>query len=138
MKLGRVACGEMFTVVLDTAGKLYTCGLAEFGQLGNGENGEYFVTASKLAYRNSSKFQRRTKFVKKTDRDKPEAVGLEIPNGENIRFASVACGKNHAVVIEAERGERAKRSEAKRASLDEDENTRDETTPATPANWLQT
>ena len=60
----KVACGESFTVALDATGTLLTCGLSEFGQLGNGETGEYFVTASKIAFQNCDRLTARTVFVR--------------------------------------------------------------------------
>jgi alpha-tubulin suppressor-like RCC1 family protein len=44
----KIACGEDFSIALDDQGVMYTTGSAEFGQLGNGETGEYFVTANKV------------------------------------------------------------------------------------------
>jgi alpha-tubulin suppressor-like RCC1 family protein len=100
VKLANVSCGENFTAVLDTEGKLYTCGLSEFGQLGNGETGEFFVTASKIAFANASKLVRRNVFVKKSLGDK-EAFTLSDSN--DIRLGSLDCGKNHTVAVEAAR-----------------------------------
>jgi Regulator of chromosome condensation (RCC1) repeat len=47
-KFCKVACGEDFSIALDDQGVMYTTGSSEFGQLGNGETGEYFVTANKV------------------------------------------------------------------------------------------
>jgi hypothetical protein len=44
----KIACGEDFSVALDDQGIMYTTGSSEFGQLGNGETGEYFVAANKV------------------------------------------------------------------------------------------
>lgn len=44
----KIACGEDFSIALDNQGIMYTSGSSEFGQLGNGETGEYFVTANKV------------------------------------------------------------------------------------------
>jgi alpha-tubulin suppressor-like RCC1 family protein len=59
----QIACGEAFSVALSDQGKIYTTGSSEYGQLGNGETGEYFVTASKLAFANEKVFTLRDKFV---------------------------------------------------------------------------
>jgi alpha-tubulin suppressor-like RCC1 family protein len=47
-KFCKIACGEDFSVALDDHGVMYTTGSSEFGQLGNGETGEYFVAANKV------------------------------------------------------------------------------------------
>ena len=49
VKFCKIACGEDFSLALDTDGNLYSTGSSEFGQLGNGETGEYFVTANKVS-----------------------------------------------------------------------------------------
>ena len=49
VKFCKIACGEDFSLALDTEGILYSTGSSEFGQLGNGETGEYFVTANKVS-----------------------------------------------------------------------------------------
>jgi hypothetical protein len=48
VKFCKIACGEDFSIALDTEGVMYTTGSSEFGQLGNGETGEYFVSANKV------------------------------------------------------------------------------------------
>jgi hypothetical protein len=45
----KIACGEDFSIALDDQGVMYTTGSSEYGQLGNGETGEYFVTANKVS-----------------------------------------------------------------------------------------
>ena len=46
----KISCGEDFSIALDDQGIMYTTGSSEFGQLGNGETGEYFVTANKVRF----------------------------------------------------------------------------------------
>ncbi|GMH60322.1 hypothetical protein TrST_g5640 [Triparma strigata] len=105
--LKKVACGENFTVVLDEEGILFTTGLSEFGQLGNGETGEYFVTASKLAFSNESKLTPRRTFVRRDlnfrEGDEPEILA----DSSDIRIGSIACGKNHTVAVECQRAKNA-------------------------------
>lgn len=102
-KLVKVACGENFTVALDEFGFLYTAGNSEFGTLGNGETGEHFVTANKIAFDPCGKLTRRSTFVRRDfkfkDSDKPEVL----PDSSSIRIQSIACGKFHTVAIEAAR-----------------------------------
>jgi len=64
-KLVKVACGENFTLGLDDEGYLYSAGNSEYGTLGNGETGEHFVTASKIAFNPSPRFMRRNTFVRR-------------------------------------------------------------------------
>lgn len=85
-------------MLLDENGIMHSAGLSEFGQLGNGETGEYFIAANKIGFANSLKFERRTRFVHKP----LGADGLvSLPDSERIRIASIACGKNHTVAVEA-------------------------------------
>ncbi|GMH87521.1 hypothetical protein TL16_g10880, partial [Triparma laevis f. inornata] len=106
-KLMKVACGENFTVALNEEGIVFTTGLSEFGQLGNGETGEYFVTASKLAFTNESKLTQRRNFVRRDlnfrEGDEPEVL----VDSMEVRIGSIACGKNHTVAIECQREKNA-------------------------------
>jgi len=107
----QVACGEAFSVALSAEGDIYTTGSSEFGQLGNGETGEYFVTASKLAFANCQLFVKRTDTVHtpflgsggggdKKAHEKKEplfANGVHTP----IKYQHISCGKHHTVAVEA-------------------------------------
>lgn len=103
-KIVQASCGENFTVLLDSDGIMYSAGLGEFGQLGNGETGEYFIAANKIGFANSTKFERRSVFV-----HKPPRVGMEdakksatpLADSDNIRIGSISCGKNHTIAVEA-------------------------------------
>ena len=100
----KAACGENFTVLLDSDGIMYSAGLGEFGQLGNGETGEFFIAANKIGFGNSSKFERRSVFVQK-----PPRIGMEeakkppipLADSDNVRIGSISCGKHHTVAVEA-------------------------------------
>lgn len=111
VKIVQASCGENFTVLLSNMGHIYTTGLSQYGQLGNGETGEYFITASKLTFANTVKFQRRSVFVESkvnlksskttlTDELKNDKM-LPIPDSSNIVIASISCGKNHTIALEA-------------------------------------
>lgn len=84
---------------------MYTAGSSEFGQLGNGATGEHFVTANKIAFANETAFARRTTFCHApteklhSNGDKSTKV---IPVPEDIRIQQVACGKHHALALEAD------------------------------------
>jgi len=102
----QISCGEEFSVALDSEGYMYTTGSSQYGQLGNGETGEYFVTANKLAFANCNVFTRRTTFChapgEKTHGggDKNQKV---VPISlQDIRIQQVATGKHHTLALEAE------------------------------------
>ena len=82
---------------------MYTAGLSEFGQLGNGETGEYFVTASKLAFANSTKLERRSTFCNGPsgpgDDSKKNDLSI-LADSAQIRIGSISCGKNHTIAVE--------------------------------------
>jgi alpha-tubulin suppressor-like RCC1 family protein len=82
---------------------MYSAGLSEFGQLGNGETGEYFIAANKIGFANATKFERRSVFVHKVgdsmeDAKKPP---VPMPDSDHIRIGSISCGKNHTIAVEA-------------------------------------
>ena len=101
----QVSCGEQFTVLLTSRGHIYSAGLAEYGQLGNGETGEYFIAANKLGFANATKFERRSLFVQsEEDANIPNAKKgemINVPNSGEIVICSISCGKNHTIVVEA-------------------------------------
>jgi alpha-tubulin suppressor-like RCC1 family protein len=103
MFTSQAACGENFSVLLDSDGFMYSAGLGEFGQLGNGETGEYFIAANKIGFANSTKFERRSVFVHKPDTSIWEAKKppIPLPDSDHIRIGSIACGKQHTVAVEA-------------------------------------
>ena len=113
----QVACGEEVSALLCSAGHLYTTGSSEYGLLGNGETGEYIITAGRLGYANCAKFMRRSIFVQ-SEADATAAAGgttavgggvdssgkvkcVPLEDGGQISLASISCGKNHFVAIEA-------------------------------------
>ena len=97
-------------MVLTDQGHLYSCGLSEFGQLGNGETGEYFVSANKLAFANATKFERRSLFVQSaidagmsssSTSEESKSRMVPLADSSTIVLASIACGKNHTIAVEA-------------------------------------
>ncbi|KAL9187601.1 hypothetical protein ACHAXT_005979 [Thalassiosira profunda] len=117
VKIVQASCGESISALLSSAGHLYTTGSSEFGQLGDGETGEYIVSAGKLGFANCAKFVKRSTFVQSEadaaggyagnlmtgkgvdSSGKVKCVGLE--DSGTIRLANVACGKHHTVAVEA-------------------------------------
>lgn len=93
---------------------MYTTGSSEYGQLGNGETGQYFVTANKLAYANCSVFTKRTTFCHAPG-EKLHGAGekstkvVPFSASEDIRIQHIACGKHHALALEAESSAEAPR-----------------------------
>lgn len=99
----QITAGEDFTVVLGTDGVMYTTGSSEYGQLGNGETGEYFVTASKLAFANCQVLTPRTTFCY-CPGEKLHTSSSEqkvVPLQESIRIGYIAAGKHHTLAVEA-------------------------------------
>jgi alpha-tubulin suppressor-like RCC1 family protein len=98
----KIACGEDFSMAVSTEGYLFSAGSSEFGQLGNGETGEYIVTAGKTGFTNSTLFARRSTFCyAPDDNGSNNKVVKVVPIDESdIRIEKVACGKHHSVAIE--------------------------------------
>jgi alpha-tubulin suppressor-like RCC1 family protein len=102
----QVACGEDFSVAVSMDGYLYSTGSSEYGQLGNGATGEYFVAANKLAFANATTFTKRTTFCY-APQEKIYSSGdtstKVIPLlSEDIRIQQIACGKHHTIALEAD------------------------------------
>ena len=93
----QVSCGENFTVALDDEGKLWTTGSAEFGCTGSGSTGEHFITANKIAFADSNRFELRDTFVTKNEKDN----SVPLPDTSRIRLGSISCGKYHTLAVEA-------------------------------------
>jgi alpha-tubulin suppressor-like RCC1 family protein len=102
LKFTRVACGEDFSVALDEEGILYTAGSSEFGQLANGETGEYFMAANKLGYSNGYGFAPQTIFHQAAkDSSRNDVMKKTTQIMQDIRFQAIACGKHFALALEA-------------------------------------
>jgi len=102
-KVVQVSCGEATTLALDEDGFMYTAGSSEYGQLGNGETGEHFVSANKLAFANSNIFVKQVTFVRGHGEKLygKDAATKTVEITEDIRIGYIACGKNHCIAIEA-------------------------------------
>ncbi|KAG7353787.1 S-layer protein [Nitzschia inconspicua] len=102
-KFCKVACGEDFSIALDNQGIMYTTGSSEFGQLGNGETGEYFVTANKLAFANSYGFLPQTIYHETDDSDdgRSDQNKRTVVIPHDVRIQDIAAGKHHALALEA-------------------------------------
>ena len=103
MEIAQISCGEDFSVLLSTDGYVYTTGSSEFGQLGNGKTGEYFISANKLAFENCNVFTKRTTFchapTEKLHINNEQAK--VVPLDEDIRIGQIATGKHHTLALEA-------------------------------------
>jgi len=99
----KIACGEDFSLALDDKGILYSSGSSEFGQLGNGETGEYFVSANKLAYANAYGFGPQLIYhhTDPNDNSHNEQSKKTAPMSQEIRLQDIACGKHHSIALEA-------------------------------------
>lgn len=99
----KIACGEDFSMALDNKGILYSTGSSEYGQLGNGETGEYFISANKLAYANAYGFEPQVIYhhTDPNDNSHNEQNRKTAPLKEEIRLQDIACGKHHAIGLEA-------------------------------------
>ena len=100
-----VAAGEDFSVVLDTEGYMYSTGSSEYGQLGNGATGEYFIAANKIGFANAQTFIRRTTFCHAPNEKiygNSDSHTKVVPiSNEDIRLQQVVCGKHHCIALEA-------------------------------------
>mmetsp|Transcript_30071 Transcript_30071/g.73055 ORF Transcript_30071/g.73055 Transcript_30071/m.73055 type:complete len:703 (-) Transcript_30071:133-2241(-) len=98
----KISCGEDFSVAIDNQGRLYSTGSSEYGQLGNGETGEHFISANKLAFANCYGFLNRSAFHENEDgaafNDHNKRT---VPIQHEVRFQDVACGKHHCLALEA-------------------------------------
>lgn len=106
VKFVMAACGEFTSFLLSDRGHLYSAGSAEFGQLGNGDTGEHFVSANKIAFANAYRFEPRTTFVCGPPDEFRRGVGSDektVPIFEDVRLSFVAAGRCHALAVEAPR-----------------------------------
>lgn len=102
VKFSRIACGEDFSVALDEEGILYTAGSSEYGQLANGETGEYFIAANKLGFTNGYGFAPQTIFHQSAkDSSRNDQMKKTTQIMQEIRLQDVACGKHFALALEA-------------------------------------
>jgi len=82
----RVACGAEFSVAVDCEGQMAVWGKPEYGQLGNGTNGEFIAKANKIDYN----------FI-----EQPQLRSIRSASGCS-QVADVACGNNHTLALMAD------------------------------------
>lgn len=97
---------SFFTIVaICDEGYMYTTGSSQYGQLGNGETGEHFITANKIAFANCNVWTKRTTFCHApTEKlhSTSDTSAKVIPLPEDIRVQQIACGKHHTLALEAD------------------------------------
>ncbi len=93
-----VACGEDFTVALDSDGCIHTCGYPEAGIIGDDHCSDHMsIEGRREVYSPVVSFYKVNKFVTKTG-----SAGItEVLSSDNIKFASIACGQRHVVALES-------------------------------------
>jgi len=90
----RIACGADFSVMVDVAGGVFTWGMPEHGQLGNGSDGGSLERAGKMTFHMEYVPQKVMMFVEKD----PKAKQATPVTGVVIK--EVTCGANHTVAID--------------------------------------
>lgn len=72
--------------------------------MANGETGEYFVSANKLAFANCQVFTSRRVFVhapnEKLHMNNEQCKTTPLPDSSTITLSSLACGKHHGLAVE--------------------------------------
>lgn len=89
-----VAAGAEFSVILDEAGNIYSCGLPEYGQLGHNDDGKFMQKANKIEFRCEYIPKQVLVFVEKDTKNK-EVTPLPTP-----KIKKISCGANHTVAID--------------------------------------
>ncbi|GAB5593939.1 hypothetical protein Unana1_08839 [Umbelopsis nana] len=77
-KIVQVACGAEFSLVLTDKGQVYAFGSQEYGQLGNGTDGQFIKSAGKMA-------------------TSPQPYPLLIKGLQDKEITKAACGANHSL-----------------------------------------
>ncbi|KAH8551559.1 RCC1/BLIP-II [Umbelopsis sp. PMI_123] len=77
-KIVQVACGAEFSLVLTDKGQIFAFGSQEYGQLGNGSDGQYIKTAGKMS-------------------TSPQPYPLAVRGLQNQEITEIACGANHSL-----------------------------------------
>eukprot|EP00035_Acanthoeca_spectabilis_P020845 m.434863 g.434863 ORF g.434863 m.434863 type:complete len:581 (-) comp17780_c0_seq1:1385-3127(-) len=98
----QVACGAEFSMILNNRGELYAFGHPDKGCLGNGTNGEYFVSASKLSYHFEYAPIRVEGWWSKLDEADAVVEGRERTVNEpihGVRIVEVSCGAQHTIAL---------------------------------------
>ena len=90
-----MACGQLFSMIVDTSGNLYSFGHPEYGQLGHGTDGRMIGT-QKYLFSFVSSPTMIEKFVMKGENVK------ETREVEDVKVKYIACGYNHTIVVDTE------------------------------------
>ena len=93
-KVKLAACGAQFTMLVDENGYLYSCGLPEFGQLGNGTDGRTIGPKKQFVFENVHTPARVADFLLKGDT--PKDTGFV----EDVKIKNIACGNNHTIACD--------------------------------------
>lgn len=91
----KVACGAEFSMIIDSKGRLFSCGNSINGQLGHGQPKEIIETAN----RNSFECENRARKIKRFILKDPKTKFLK--DLENVKITDVQCGGNHTLAIDS-------------------------------------
>ena len=83
-----VGAGREFTIVVDDQGDIYSMGCPQYGQLGNGTDGQSLERAGKYSYANETTPIRLASFK------------VQYPDAKAVE---VHCGANHSLVADDQR-----------------------------------
>ncbi|KAI8086120.1 regulator of chromosome condensation 1/beta-lactamase-inhibitor protein II [Halteromyces radiatus] len=80
-KIIDVACGAEFSLVLTDKHQVYAFGSQEYGQLGNGETGQYIKSAGQM-------------------NTQPQSIPLLVKALSERKIISIACGTSHSLAMD--------------------------------------
>jgi len=96
-----IACGVEFSLVCTSSGQVLAFGHPEYGQLGNGQTGEFLKEGKAgMSFAHVSSPAAVRVFVRKDQRGN---VVQKVPASE-VKVVAVAAGKNHCLCLEAGHG----------------------------------
>jgi len=90
-----VAAGALFSVLLDSDGKVWTFGHPENGTLGHNDDGKFMQKANKVEFRCEYSPKEVTCFIEKDTKAK-EVTALPTP-----KIVKISCGPNHTVAVDS-------------------------------------
>jgi alpha-tubulin suppressor-like RCC1 family protein len=80
-----VACGAEFAIALTKEGNMYSWGLPQYGQLGDGSDHQYIAGTNKIV------FQPQT----------PHLINVPLqPNCNKVKIVQISCGINHSICLD--------------------------------------
>lgn len=89
-KIIKASCGAEFSMFIDESNLLYSFGRPEYGQLGHNTDGQYFVSANKLAFNCEVLPRHVAVFVEKTKDGFTHII-------DDVKIVDVSCGVNHTI-----------------------------------------